>query len=212
MIPKFAIGALVLLLGSNSLCAQHKRTFADDFCSYTLPGDEWNWMKPEVIKGLRYLAQAMHPDGVGFQIGCERLKPGETPTLQSYLNFEATLMKTGPFTKVKGGAITLKGLAAYQFEAKNDDSRVVSRLIYANERLYILNIVDAFGRPISQDEVDRIYEGFAFTKDPEPVIKSKEDLDAEREHNEGRAMFALVIVVIVLGGAVGIMIHRKISK
>jgi hypothetical protein len=154
-----------------SVEAQQTRTFSEDHCKYTLPANDWEWLDPKLapVSGMKTLAFVKNQTGVAFILRVETLKPGEKPTANSFESFEAGFIKSTNMKKLAGTKINFKGQPAYQIDAELPGGMGTSvRLFYANNRLYVLNIVNGLGSLTAADS-DAIYKGFDLTGQPQPV-------------------------------------------
>jgi hypothetical protein len=183
------------------------RTFQEHECSYILPGDDWEWLDPKLLNPTgRYLVFCRNDRGTAFSLGVELVKNDEAPTPNSFVTFETRFIASGGYKKLSGKHISFAGLPSYQFEGEKPGGPgtpgVTERITYANQRLYVLSVINGAG-PFDPDvDREKIFGGFRFTKKPEPVFGNDENQGATSGNVIGKAigtvLIAVVVVVVVL--------------
>ncbi len=175
---------LVFLGIVSPTVAQETRTFPEAQCSYTLPGEGWKWLDPQLVQmpGGKTIAIAKNQKGIAFTLRFDHLKANEKPNSHSYESFESGLLKSGRMKKVSGEHLSFKGISSYQTDVQTPDGQGSSiRVLYANSRFYYLQIVNAFGRLDPVIEAEPIFQQFNFMGQPEPVLPSDKEAAVQRE-------------------------------
>jgi hypothetical protein len=200
-----AIFCCLLLLGAVApALGQETQTLADLQCTYTLPELGWEFVDPKLAqnKGADVVILAKNQRGLVFTLMCTPLARGEKPTPRSFESFESGFLKSGKLKKLSGKRITFKSQPSYQIDAQlPGDMGCSVRLIYANHKLYVLQVINAAGA-LDAKEAESVFQGFNFTNQPEPMMQEESSL-SQRGQIVGAACatvvgFGVLVLVIYL--------------
>lgn len=201
----------VSLFLASAACAagQETRTFAEAHCKYTLPGPDWEWLDPQLVRKTigKNLALAKNPQGLGFFLIYKPLANGERPTSASFSSYEAGFLESGKLEKLGASKGTFRGIATYQIDARvANGGTMAHRVMYANNGFYILQAMNGLG-PLAAADAEAILGGFDFTSEPEPVAL------ADSAVANGRAVGQAIGTLGFIGGIVFLVFYlRKRQK
>jgi hypothetical protein len=191
---------LTFFVTAVSAKAQETRSFPEAECSYTLPGNDWEWLDPKLVQlpGGKTIAFARNKKGLAFTLRYDPLKANEKPKSNSYESFEFGLLSSGRIQKQSSKHLSFKGIASYQIDAKTPEGQGTSiRILYANDRFYHLSVVCAFGPLGPDEETEAVFQGFNFTGEARPMLPTNEDSAFQRGQAFGRAVFILMVAGVV---------------
>src|SRR5207249_4005265 len=143
-----SICLLTLLVIAPMAAGQDTRTFPEAECSYTLPGNDWEWLDPGLIKaGVgRGLVFAKSTKGLIFNLQFDPLKENEKVTSNAFESFEVGYLRSGQQKKRGSRRLTFRGVPSYQIDAElAGGQRNAARIMYANNKFYFLLVTNAFG-------------------------------------------------------------------
>jgi hypothetical protein len=205
-----AIGCFAVFFGVVSpAMAQATKTFPEAECSYTLPGEGWEWLDPQLVQGPggQTLALAKNQKGIVFTLRFDHLEANEKPNSRSYESFEVGLLESRRMTKQGGRHLTFKGIPSYQIDVGMPDGQGGSiRILYANNRFYYLQVVNAFGPLGPETGSEAIFQGFNFTGQPRSMLPSNEDAAFRRGQEFGRAISIFVVIGVTGLIIVGVVV------
>jgi hypothetical protein len=155
------------------------REFPDVECSFTLPDKAWEWLDPKLapVPAVRTIAFARNRTGLKVMLRCDPVKPIEFVGQRTYANFTAGMLKSGRWKKLGAKHLVFKGVPSYRLDLQSIQERYGYTLLiaYSNNRAYILQVINAQG-PVGP-EADTIFENFAFTSPPKPMLQPHDDND-----------------------------------
>jgi hypothetical protein len=186
--------------------AGETKTYPEAQCQYTLPTDDWEWLDAQLAPkaDAKSIVLVKNQNGMGFNLRYQPLA-GEKPTANSFESFETGFIQAGKMKKLAGAKITFRGIPAYQIDAEMPGGNGISvRIMYANDNLYILQVINALG-PLTAADSDAIFQGFDFTNLPQPMPMA--DSAFERGQAIGKGIVSLVIV-----GGVVLAVYFLIKK
>lgn len=211
MIRVVALSLAVVILGVPIARGQQTKEFPADKCAMTLPGEDWEWLDPTLIKKTKLTALAKSPAGLGFSLEIAPIDPKETLVAQSnYTSFEGGYLKSTKAEKLFGEMIDFHGLPAYRFDCKFAGAVSSVFVVCANNRSYHLSVIDGSGQIYPNDTAKKIFEGFRFTSPPQPVFNEKANQAGIRGEKAELAAFAIVGVCAVV--LFGFLIFRRIAR
>jgi hypothetical protein len=214
-------GSWLILCSSSGLAADPEtRTFPEADCSYTLPGKDWEWLDPKQAQrpSGTTIIHLRSTKGLRLFVRFDPLKKDEPASLESSESYEAGMIAAG-HTKLGSKRVMFKGVPSYQIEMELTFGRGASiRIMKVHGRVYELQLVNPAGPLDPEMDTEPIFQGFSFTKPPEPIppapkpapSKSSdgdtEDVDVSRGRDAG--LCCCCVGVLIVGGAVvGLIIY-----
>lgn len=194
-------GFLALLVLVPSVHAQQTKTFDEAKCTYTLPGEDWDWLDPQLVPSPsgKTLALARNQKGIAFTLRSHEVKASEKPSARAYESFEKGLLESSGLKKLGGKHLTFKGIPSYQIDVQTSTGAGSSiRVFYANNLFYYLQVANAAG-PLDPADADPVFQGFSFVGQPQAMVASGDDSAFERGREAGKAVGSLVVVLVVVG-------------
>jgi hypothetical protein len=204
---------LVLFLGTE-IPAQQTKTFPEADCSFTLPGDDWEWLDPKTIPDsggkITVLVLARNRKGLAFTLTYANLNGNEKGSQREFEAFEKGFLESGKMTKMGSKQIAYKGLQGYQLDARTQQGQGVSvRILYANKKLYNVQVINGLG-PLGPDtDTESIFQNFNFTRQPEPVGSSG---FGPSNSSWWKPVLIFVILIVVACGVGGVALLVVLSK
>jgi hypothetical protein len=195
---------LALAFAASAASAQNTRTFPEAQCSYTLPGNDWEWLdslNSQLVQkgtGHQSIVFAGTKKGVVVNVRYDHMKPDEKPTPRWHESFESGFLRKSKARKLAANQLTFKGIPSYQLDVVMPSGQASScRVMYANNKFYELTIVSASGPWPAGVDLEAIFQGFNFTNQPVPVAMAKETEVSELARAVGGVAGIFVVVAIV---------------
>jgi hypothetical protein len=167
MFLRIVISAVVALLASHGAApaSDNVKTFEGYQCRYTLPGDDWLWLK--LRPGMTAICAARNRDGLVLALTVLPAPAGHVVDAKFTTDMDEWAAGR-KLTKRDGRITTFRGLPCYQLEAMLNGRTTAFRAVVANGFHYQLELAGDADPVESRPDFDTIMNGFEFTSPPVP--------------------------------------------
>jgi hypothetical protein len=167
MRSRIRLTALTALLAAHGAVSaqQNVRTFPEYQCRYTLPADDWSWVKPR--PGVTAICAARNRDGLVLALTVLPAPAGHVVDAKFAIDMDGWAASK-ELTKRDGRITTFRELPCYQLEAMLNGRTTVFRVVIANGFHYQLELAGNADPVEKHPDFETIMNGFEFTSPPVP--------------------------------------------